>query len=79
MAYGALRQLETALFKAFLEEPEPMAVPIENFQAIAAAVKEHNQTPRQRVINADPSNLATESIKSFAHIGRRGEQKDRGV
>ena len=73
---GGVRNLKPTLFESLVEKPKSVAIPVQNFQTIAAPVFENKQVPGCRVGNFKARDFTSKSIERFAHVGRCGEQID---
>ena len=57
------------IFKALIEQPEPLAVPIKCFEAIPSAAAEEKDTSREGIEIEALLNYVSKRINSSSHVG----------
>ena len=69
-------KLEGPAFETFVEEPESVAVPQEQLDAIACAVEEDEDITRERIFKKLLANDGAESVVGFSKVDRLSSQED---
>lgn len=64
------REFESAFGELFVPEDEAIALPDEDFEAVASAVAKDEKISRQRVSAHERANLSRQAAEAHSHIGR---------
>ena len=73
---GGGQHLERACFQTFVPDAEPVMIPEQNLDAIAAAVEEQEEVTRSGILIEDLLNAAHQRIEAVGHLRGRGAYED---
>ncbi len=73
---GWRRYLESALFEPLVENRQPVAIPEEDLDSIAAAVEKEKEVAREWILLEDLFGPAHQAVETVAHVRGRGAEKD---